>query len=129
MAQMSYADALSLAKGDPVKLLAALVAGESVDGKPAQGSPLSAFADETITVSTTAVGFTQATYADAKAASMVTAGGPIRIRLSGSLPTSTIGYEAADGSSVDVEGAGDIANFRMIRSGGADVTVFVTYWH
>ena len=92
---------------------------------------------EAITVSTTAVGFTAATYTKkAKRAWCVlegTATKGIRIRTDGTDPTSTTGtliYPSVGtyGIMVDfnIEGYHDIANFSAIRDSDADCTLSAT---
>lgn len=95
-----------------------------------------AFAYESITVSTSAVGLT--------ASKIVPTSGPlrpafeafltleptngIRYRLDGTDPTDTEGHPLAGGGTVTITGTNNLKNFRMIRSGGADATVKVTYF-
>ena len=92
----------------------------------------SGFAYESITVSTSAVGPTEATYAPADESpataviiSVETNG--IRFRYDGGEPTSSIGHALASGATYELPGAVNVSQLRMIRSGGADATVHLTY--
>lgn len=90
------------------------------------------FGYETLTVSTTALGGTAAVYAPADedpatvAVISVESNG-IRFRYDGGTPTSAIGHALSSGATYELLGADNIANLRMIRSGGADATVHLTY--
>ena len=92
--------------------------------------PLVPFAFETITVSSTAVGFTSATYnpaaGKAKRAQMTCETNAIRYRYDGTAPTTTVGHVLAAGGALSVLGDPAIDNFRMIAS-GSDATCSVTY--
>lgn len=84
---------------------------------------------ESITVSTTAVALaaSNAGYLSADFAMLTVESNPISFTLDGRTPTSTIGHAAAVGSKIDLENNWEINNFQMIRSGGADATVKVSY--
>lgn len=92
--------------------------------------------DETVTVSTTAIGFTAAEINPTKpgivtAKVYVDTGGPIRIN-SSSTPTAD-GTEGSPlvyaGGDVTVSGPDDIKNFKMIKAtGGSDATVRVQFF-
>lgn len=92
------------------------------------------FAYEKITVSSTAIGGTSATYAPvvdggaprAKAALITVETNPIRIKYSGGAATATDGHLLAAGDSIRIEGAASVAQISMIRT-GSDATVHVTY--
>ncbi len=51
---------------------------------------------------------------------------PIYYRFDGTAPTSTIGHLGAVGSSIEIEGYGNIAKFRAIAQ-GSDAKLRVTY--
>ncbi len=51
---------------------------------------------------------------------------PVRYRYDGVMPTSAVGHLLVAGSEWMLEGADNIRNFALIRSGGADATVMVT---
>lgn len=92
--------------------------------------PLLPFAFETITVSSTAVGFTSATYnpatGAAKRALLSCETNPIRFRYDGTNPTTTVGHALAAATMINITGGNAISQFRMIAS-GSDSTCSVTY--
>lgn len=92
--------------------------------------PLTPFAFETITVSSTAVGFTSATYNPstgmAKRALLSCETNPIRFRYDGTNPTSSVGHALAAATMINITGDRAIQNFRMIAS-GSDSTCSITY--
>lgn len=85
-----------------------------------------AFADETIAVSSTAVGVTAATARNAQKMVVTTEDAQIRFRYSGSNPTSSVGHLLEVGDVVVICGPQNIINFRAIRVSG-DAEIFVTY--
>lgn len=96
-----------------------------------QTSPLVAFASETITVSSTAVGFTSATInpsagGAAIAAFVTIATDNIRVFMDGTVPTATVGHLFASSGTFTVCAA-DVARLRMIRQ-TTDATVTATYY-
>lgn len=99
---------------------------------PGLASSAIAYAFEQITVSTTAIAFTVATYtaggqAPVMAVVSLNATNGIRWRADGTNPTATVGMLVAGGSTIVVcEGA--IGNWRAIREGGADAVANVTYF-
>jgi hypothetical protein len=93
---------------------------------------LAAFAQEAITVATTAVGFTTATYrlSVSRSATHVTLGlatAQIRYRVDGTDPTSSAGRLMEIGDEVVVTGREDIDRFRAIRTGGVSGALTATY--
>lgn len=92
---------------------------------------------ETVTVSTVSIGFTAS-----KILQNVTGGtkrrcvkalftvetNPVRFRFDGTAPTATVGHLMAAGDSFLVTGDANVSNMRLIRQGGADGTVMVTYF-
>ena len=90
-----------------------------------------AFAYEVFTVSTTALILTAATYAPgdrkAQTAYITVESNGVNFTYEGTTPTSSVGHNVAAGGSVTISGYKNIQNFKMIRSGGADATVKVTY--
>ena len=87
---------------------------------------------ESITVSTTAVGFTAAQLNPANAqraerAFITVEGAAIRFRIDGTDPTSSEGHLVLANSSFVLSGHNALANFRAIRDGGTDGTAKVTY--
>lgn len=92
---------------------------------------LSAYGNETITVSNTALGFTAALYdqgsGQAQSALVTIAGDSIRWWANGAVPTATVGHLVTAGTPVEVCGFANIKNFRMIRQ-TTDATVSVSYF-
>lgn len=91
------------------------------------------FAYEEITVSTTALGLTAATYAASggwpcaqRAVVQVLSAG-IRFKLNGDSPTSSTGFAESAGSSFTLDNEAEISGFKAIRSGGADAKLIVSY--
>lgn len=91
-----------------------------------------AFAGEKITVSSSAVGFTAATFQP------TTGGGadrvlvtvedqPVRLRYDGTSPTASVGHLLQPGDSITLTGTDSVANAEFIRSGGTDGVIFVTF--
>ena len=80
---------------------------------------------EEITVSSTAVGFTDDEYGAAKTALVQVDGAPIRVREDGTAPTATVGREYYPGDAFYVRG--DLSYFKAIRLSAADATLRVTY--
>jgi hypothetical protein len=101
--------------------------------------PADAYDYESITVSTTALGFTatKITVANtaigsanprrAKEVLLTVETNTIRFRLDGTDPTAAEGHLLAVGDSLNIEGEDNIRRFRMIRA-TADATVKVTYY-
>lgn len=92
-----------------------------------------AFAKETITVSSTALGFTRSVYDQAAStgfkavmAFVTTETDAMRVWFDGSIPTAAIGHNVPAAGQVVVCST-DLASFRMIRVTN-DVTVRVTYY-
>lgn len=86
---------------------------------------------ESLTVSTTSIGVAQTAAARAAAGHNVaridvdtTA---IRFRFDGGDPTSSVGHNAAAGTSFLLHGAQRIGNFRAIRNGGSDAILRITF--
>jgi hypothetical protein len=94
-----------------------------------------AFAYETITVSTTALPLTAATYTPSDSSSkgkaqraVVTANDqPARFTYNGTTPTATVGHKLGVGETLVITGFVNIAAFRIIREGATDVNLAVTY--
>lgn len=89
------------------------------------------FAHQSITVSSTAIGGTVATFAPAdqpraKSCLISVETNPVRVRYDGGNPTTTVGHLLTAGDSMRINGAGSVTNLKMIRT-GADATVQVTY--
>ena len=89
------------------------------------------YAFESITVSSTAIGFTTATAFPAGQAPLMavvtTETNPIRFRADGSNPTAAEGHLVAASSTIEVCGKAAMTNFKMIRT-SADATAKVTFY-
>lgn len=118
-------------------LLALVLAAALYQGPSAQancsiiGMP-AAFAFETITVSSTGIGFTAATYAPATGPQAMMAlitieTNAIRFRSDGTAPTAAIGHPVSAGSTIEVCGTANVRNFLMIRQ-SADASASVSYF-
>jgi len=98
----------------------------------AASSSYNAFAHETITVSSTAVGFNSVLYdqasGQATAALVSVSGDAIRFWSDGTIaPTATVGHPVPIASTVEICGFANVKNFRMIRQ-TTDSTVSVSYF-
>lgn len=96
---------------------------------------LDAFAYEALTISSTAVALTAATYApsgarEALVALITVEANTIRYRQDGTAPTATEGHQRISGneSVVLIYGRQNIRNFRAIRQDVADATIRITYF-
>lgn len=95
-------------------------------------TPLVPFASETVDVSTTAIGFTRATYCPsdglgcAVSAYFQVVGANARVYYDGTTPTSSAGYVLEDKTFQTVCNA-TIGRTNFIRDDGTDLKVFVTY--
>jgi hypothetical protein len=92
----------------------------------------SGFGYESLTVSTAAVGPTVSVYAPtgedpAEAVLISVESNGIRFRYDGGEPTSSEGHALAAGTTYLLAGVTNVAQLRLIRSGGADATVHLTY--
>jgi hypothetical protein len=93
-----------------------------------------AFARERLTISTTAVVLTAATYSPAsvpaaKSAKISVETNPIRYTLDGSVPLAgSIGHPVAAGAEIVLRSEEEIRAFQAIRTGGSDAFLEVTYF-
>jgi hypothetical protein len=92
-----------------------------------------AFAFESITVSTSSIGFTAATMAPSGAqpatyANCTLETNPIRFRSDGLAPSSTVGQLVGTGSNIEVCGQANLNALRFIRQGAADGTLQCHYY-
>lgn len=85
-----------------------------------------AFATEELTVSTTAIGLTAATYARAASCFFSSNGAAVRFLYDGTTPTSDIGHVLADGGSFSLEGVGNNSQIEFIRDDATDSEVTIT---
>jgi len=88
-----------------------------------------AYDKETITVGSTAVGFTSSKITNCKVAfcTLDPDGGAIRYWIDGSTPTATSGHYVAAGDSFTIVGTNNIRNFKAIRVGADDGTLQSTF--
>src|SRR5436309_15077995 len=89
--------------------------------------PLATFAFEQVTVAGASIGFTAATLANAKMATVNVEGAQIRYRIDGTAPTATVGAILEAGDELIVWGSMDIGAIRFIRTGGISATLNVHY--
>ena len=94
--------------------------------------PLDTFAFEALTVATTSVGFTAATFAPTTGTPAISAHlkvetAQVRYRTDGTAPTATVGTILDPGDTLTVWGTFDIASIRFIRTGGVSATLSVEY--
>jgi len=92
-----------------------------------------AYNTESITVSNTAIGFTDATINPERRikpirAVFVVEAAQIRFTVDGSTPTSTVGFLAEIGDIVTINGEHDIEKFKAIRTGAVDATIQPIYF-
>lgn len=89
------------------------------------------FAYEKITVSTSALPLTAATYVSgdkrAQVAHITIESQPVNYTYDGTTPTATEGHNLIAGSTLVLTGYSNIVAFRIIRSGASDATIKVTY--
>ena len=88
-----------------------------------------AYDKETITVSSSVVGFSSSKITNCKIAfcTLDADGGAIRYWMDGSNPTSSEGHYVAAGGSFTISGNNNIRNFKAIRAGADDGKLQVTY--
>lgn len=93
---------------------------------------------ETVTVSTVSIGGTAAKllinqagggHKRAIRAFITIESAAIRVRYDGTAPTAAVGHALNAGDSLTVDGEGNVANLRMIRSGAVDASASVTYFY
>lgn len=107
-------------------------------GKNIDFSPLVTFAQENLTIDSTAggVGFTASKYSPSGAtnfpatcATVNVETAPIRYTLDGTAPTTTVGTLKNVGDTFVVTGSVDIKNFKAIRTTGVSASISVNYSH
>lgn len=104
-------------------------------------APRDVVGKQSLTVSSTAVGFTASNYSidgggptpasriNANLAFCTVEDQPIRWSITGTAPTAdSNGHEYAAGTSFWLFSANDIANFRAIRTGGTDGAIHATFF-
>lgn len=83
----------------------------------------SVYAFEALAVSTTAVGFTAATYDDARTAICTVEGAVVRFRSDGTDPTATVGFILKPGDVLELESPDELRKTKFISKDGATATV------
>ena len=78
---------------------------------------------EALTVSSTSLGFTAATYGNADYAHVYVDIADVRMRLDGSAATTSNGIPLRVGDEVLLEGRDELTRARFIRDGGTDATI------
>ena len=90
---------------------------------------MAASSDETITVSTTAIGLTASKITASTSYAICTLEtAQIRFRVSGYNPTSAIGHILDTGNVVELTTIGDMIKFRAIRTGASDGVLTCSYY-
>ena len=83
---------------------------------------------ETLTISTSAVQLDSGKYSEKTVGALVTfEDGPVRFRLDGVDPTSSVGHRADDGTSIYLNGHGEVSQFSVIAGAGSG-TAMVTFY-
>lgn len=84
---------------------------------------------ESITVSTTAIGLTEASYEAAITAEVTVENGPIRFRTDGTAPTAAVGHLLSDGDVLYLDNPSDLSGLSMIRDAAVDGDISVSYFN
>ena len=85
---------------------------------------IESFAYEDLTVGSTAVGFTAATYGnDGDYASVYVESGPIRFRVDAGTPTASVGDTLEQGDRIILTSRQEVVGFRAIRRDGVSATL------
>ena len=85
------------------------------------------FATEALTVSSTSVGFTAATYGAADYAHVYVDIADARFLCNGTAVTTSNGFPVANHDEIILENADEISRFRAIRDGGTDATLIAQF--
>ena len=85
------------------------------------------FATEALTVSSTSVGFTSATYGAADYAHVYVDIADVRFLANGTAATTSNGVPLANHDELILESAEEVARFRAIRDGGTDATLIAQF--
>lgn len=130
-------DKTTLALGVVLILLGSLLTFSGPAKVEAQGSfsktnIYDAYANYTVTVSTTVLGFPAATLTPnatttpRRAYCTVDSTNNVRYTYDGTSPTASVGHRGAAGTNFEVYGSGNMSRLRFIREGGADSAVSCT---
>lgn len=85
------------------------------------------FATEALTVSSTSVGFTSATFGAADYAHVYIDVADVRALATGTAVTTSNGVPLSVGDELILESAEEVARFRAIRDGGTDATLIAQF--
>lgn len=85
------------------------------------------FAYEDLTVSTTAVGGTAATYSNGDYAHIQVESAPVRFRLDAGTPTSSVGTRLEPGDILKLESRDEVVRFKAISADGVSATLRIQY--
>lgn len=83
---------------------------------------------ETVTVGSTAVSLTSATYSNARFAHISCEGVEVRYRLDGGTPIATVGHLLQVNNNLDLHLHSEIVNLKVISVSGTSATITVTYY-
>lgn len=111
--------------GTPISVVAGVLQTSGGGGSGGAGQSLDTVGFESLMVSTSAVGLTAV--GSPTTAIITITGGDIRFRSDGNDPTTLIGHVVFDGGAITLSSAEDIASFRVIRDGGTDATLSISY--
>ena len=81
------------------------------------------FAYETLSVSTSAVPFTSATFDRANVAFVTVEGSPVRYRVDGTAPTASVGHELLVGDALRLNNHSEVENIQFISIDGNTATL------
>lgn len=90
-------------------------------------TPTSYVSFETLTVSTTSVGLTEATFGDQTFALITVETAAVRFRLDGTAPTATVGHVLEVGDILELSSEVQMKNVRFIRRDGIDSSLSCSY--
>ena len=90
-------------------------------------NPTSYDAFETVTISSSSVALTAATYLNQRFALITVETNPVRFRLDGTAPTATVGHILNAGDILELSSREQIVSARFIRKDAADATLSVSY--
>ena len=82
---------------------------------------------ESLTVSTTAVVLTAATYGSCNCALITVEDATSRVYVDGTVPTASVGHEVHDGDIIELESADELQKFRAIRRDSVNVILRASY--
>ena len=82
---------------------------------------------EALSVSTSSVGFTTATYGRVDHAIVMVEGGSVRVRFDGTAPTASVGYILDDGDTLELESDNEISHARFISVDGGTITLHANF--